>query len=209
MHMMKLIKRGAEGDVYLTQWNNQNAILKHRKKKDYRNHLLDHRIRKQRTIRESEIISTVKSFGICTPLIYLVDTKNCTILMQQIVGTLVHDLSNLKLIKCCKEIGRIVGTLHNNGIMHGDLTTSNFIVSNSKIFVIDFGLANRTKKPEDHAVDLRLFKEILNSAHVSIMNKAWSNFLSGYKTAVGNANFSKVTNLVLVIESRGRYATVV
>lgn len=206
---MKLLKKGAEGDIFLTSWNKKKAILKARKKKDYRNPSLDQRIRKQRTIRESEIISDVKSFGISTPLIYYVDTKNCTILMQHIAGTLVSDLSELKLVKSCSEIGRIVGIMHKNGIMHGDLTTSNFIVSREKMFVLDFGLANKTNKPEDHAVDLRLFKEILTSAHVKIMNKSWSNFLKGYKTVVGSARFSKITNLVTVIESRGRYANVV
>ncbi len=206
---MKLLKKGAEGDIFLTSWNKQKAILKARKKKDYRNPTLDQRIRKQRTIRECEIISEVKSFGIRTPLIYNMDTKNCTILMQYIVGTLVNDLSESKLIKSCIEIGKIVGIMHKNGIMHGDLTTSNFIVSNGKIFVLDFGLSNKTSKPEDHAVDLRLLKEILNSAHAKIMNKAWSNFLKGYKSAVGSTRFSKVTNLVKVIESRGRYANVI
>ena len=137
------------------------------------------------------------------------DTKNCTIVMQHIVGTLVNELSESKLIKSCLEIGKIVGTMHKNGIMHGDLTTSNFIVSNGRIFVLDFGLANKTIKPEDHAVDLRLLKEILNSAHAKIMEKAWSNFLKGYKKAVGASRFSKVSNLVKVIESRGRYANVV
>ena len=81
---MKLIKKGAEGDIFLTVWNQQKAVLKARKEKNYRNSQLDNRIRKQRTIRESEIISEVKSFGISTPLIYFVDTKNCTILMQYI-----------------------------------------------------------------------------------------------------------------------------
>jgi len=206
---MKLLKKGAEGDIFLTSWNKQKAILKARKKKDYRNPTLDQRIRKQRTIRECEIISEVKSFGISTPLIYNMDTKNCTILMQHIVGTLVNDLSESKLIKSCIQIGKIVGIMHKNGIMHGDLTTSNFIVSNGKIFVLDFGLSNKTSKSEDHAVDLRLLKEILNSAHAKIMNKAWSNFLKGYKSAVGSSRFSKITSLVKVIESRGRYANVV
>jgi len=99
--------------------------------------------------------------------------------------------------------------MHKNGIMHGDLTTSTLIVSKEKIFVLDFGLSNKTIKPEDHAVDLRLLKEILNSAHAKIMNKAWSNFLKGYKSAVGPSRFSKVTNLVKIIESRGRYANVI
>jgi len=206
---MKLLKKGAEGDIFLISWNKKKAILKNRKKKDYRNSSLDQRIRKQRTIRECEIISEVKSFGVSTPLIYNMDTKNCTIIMQYIVGTLVNDLSESKLIKSCIEIGKIVGLMHKNGIMHGDLTTSNFIISKGKMFVLDFGLANKTMKPEDHAVDLRLLKEILNSAHTKIMNKAWSNFLKGYKSAVGTAYFSKITNLVKVIESRGRYANVI
>ncbi len=206
---MKLIEKGAEGDLFLTVWNKQKAVLKARKEKNYRNSQLDNRIRKQRTRRESEIISEVKSFGISTPLVYFVDTKNCTILMQYITGTLIHDLPKSELTLICKKIGQVVGTMHKNGVMHGDLTTSNFILSHGKLFVIDFGLAVRTKKPEDHAVDLRLFKEILNSAHVSVMKNAWKNFLQGYKTAVGISRFNKVTNLVSVIESRGRYATVV
>ena len=99
--------------------------------------------------------------------------------------------------------------MHKNGITHGDLTTSNFIISKGNIFIIDFGLANRTLKSDDHAVDLRLFKEILNSAHADIFERAWSNFLSGYKSSVGKERFAKITNKVMIIESRGRYARVV
>ena len=209
MILMKLIKKGAEGDLYLTTWNKQKSILKIRKKKAYRNPLLDEKIRRQRTIREAQIILEAKSFGIDTPLIYLVDIKSCSIVMQHIEGTLVRDLSDSKLVRCCNKIGYIVGTLHKNGIMHGDLTTSNFILSKNKLVTIDFGLANKTSKPEDHAIDLRLLKEILGSAHVHIMQKAWTSFLSGYNTIVGPTRLAQVTNLVSVIESRGRYATVV
>ena len=206
---MKLIRRGAEGDIFFTTWNSQKAILKSRKKKDYRNSSLDYRLRKQRTIRESQIMSEVKEFGIHAPLIHFVDIINCDIIMQKIDGVLVRDLPNSKLVNACKKIGRLVGTMHKNGITHGDLTTSNFIISKGNIFIIDFGLASRTSKFDDHAVDLRLFKEILNSAHAEIFEKAWSNFLSGYKTSVGKERFAKVTSQVIVIESRGRYAKVV
>ena len=206
---MKLIRRGAEGDIFFTTWNSQKAILKSRKKKDYRNSSLDNRLRKQRTIRESQIMSEVKEFGIHAPLIHFVDIINCDIIMQKIDGVLVRDLPNSKLVNACKKIGRLVGTMHKNGITHGDLTTSNFIISKGNIFIIDFGLASRTSKFDDHAVDLRLFKEILNSAHAEIFEKAWSNFLSGYKTSVGKERFAKVTSQVMVIESRGRYAKVV
>ena len=206
---MKLIRRGAEGDIFFTTWNGQKAILKSRKKKDYRNSSLDNRLRKQRTIRESQIMSEVKEFGIHTPLIHFVDIKNCNIILQKIDGVLVRDLPNSNLVNSCKKIGRLVGTMHKNGIAHGDLTTSNFIISKENIFIIDFGLASRTLKSDDHAVDLRLFKEILNSAHADVFEKAWSNFLSGYKSSVGKERFSKITNKVMIIESRGRYAKVV
>ena len=206
---MKLINRGAEADVYSTIWNKNKAILKIRKKKSYRNSLLDQKIRKQRTIRESQIISQVKSFGISTPLIYFMDISKCSILMQKIDGKIVRDLQDNDIVKICGEIGRVVGLVHKNGIMHGDLTTSNFIIDKEKLFLIDFGLASRTEKPDDHAIDLRLFKEILNSAHAKIMEKSWNNFQKGYSKSVGTRYCKKVLDLVAVIESRGRYATVV
>lgn len=206
---MKLLKKGAEGDIFLTKYENALAILKTRKKKQYRNQILDDKIRKSRTIRESTILSEVKEFGVKTPLVYQVNHNNCTILMQKISGNVVRDLAGNELVLACREIGKITGTLHKNGIMHGDLTTSNFILSNGKIYTIDFGLSQRTIRIEDHAVDLRLFKEILNSAHVDMMKKLWSSFLQGYKMAVGYSRYNQILNHVLVIEGRGRYAQVV
>ena len=206
---MKLLKKGAEADIYLTSWNKSNAIIKIRKPKNYRNPILDSKIRKQRTIKESQIISEVKSYGVPSPLVYFVNLKKSEIIMQKISGTPIHDLPESKIVNLSKEIGKLVGIMHKNGIMHGDLTTSNFILYKNKIYVIDFGLSQKTIKPEDHAVDLRLIKEILNSAHAEIMESSWKNFLSGYKSIVGSSKFTKITNLVSVIESRGRYATVI
>ncbi|MBT8251742.1 MAG: Kae1-associated serine/threonine protein kinase [Nitrosopumilus sp.] len=206
---MKLIKKGAEADIYQTIWQNSKAILKIRKVKNYRNSSLDAKIRKQRTIKESQMISHARTFGIPTPLVYFVNLEKSYIIMQEIPGTPVHDLSEFKIIKLSKEIGQLVGKLHQNGIIHGDLTTSNFILFKNMVYVIDFGLSQNTIKPEDHAVDLRLIKEILNSAHAKIMKNAWKNFLLGYKSVVGNSNYAKITKLVTEIESRGRYAEVV
>jgi TP53 regulating kinase-like protein len=206
---MKLIKKGAEADIYVTEWQNSDAILKIRKSKNYRNPILDKNLRKQRTIKESQTIMEVKSFGIPVPLIYFVNLEKSSILMQRIPGKPIHDLPDSKVITLAKQMGNLVGMLHQNGIMHGDLTTSNFIFFQNKVYVIDFGLSQKTIKPEDHAVDLRLIKEILNSAHAKIMEKAWKNFLTGYRSVVGTARYLKIIKLVSEIESRGRYATVV
>ncbi len=129
--------------------------------------------------------------------------------MQEIPGKTVYDLPDTKIIELSKVMGKLVGIMHKNGIMHGDLTTSNFILYKNKVYVIDFGLSQKTIKAEDHAVDLRLIKEILNSAHAKIMKSAWKNFLSGYKSVVGPTNYAKIIHLISEIESRGRYATVV
>ena len=206
---MKLIKKGAEADIYQVNWNNSQAILKIRKTKFYRNEQLDSLIRKQRTVRECQILSEIKSNGILSPLVFFVNVKNSIIIMQKISGTPIHDLPNSKIISLSKKMGFIVGTLHKSGLMHGDLTTSNFIWFKNKIYIIDFGLSQKSLKPEDHAVDLRLIKEILNSAHAQIMKQAWKNFLAGYKSVVGSSRYQKINNLVLEIEARGRYAAVV
>jgi TP53 regulating kinase-like protein len=206
---MKLLKKGAEADLYQTKWQDSKAILKIRKVKNYRNFSLDSKIRKQRTIKESQMLSHVKSFGVPSPLVYFVNLDKTSIIMQEIPGKPVHDLPESRIIELSKNIGKLVGTLHKNGVMHGDLTTSNFILFQKTVFVIDFGLSQISIKPEDHAVDLRLIKEILNSAHAKIMLPSWKNFLSGYKSVVGTAYFTKISKLVLDIESRGRYAKVV
>jgi len=155
------------------------------------------------------MLSLGKSYGVSTPLVYFVNLEKTSITMQEIPGTPVHDLPESKIIELSKDIGKLVGTLHKNGIMHGDLTTSNFILFQKIVFIIDFGLSQISIKPEDHAVDLRLIKEILNSAHAKIMTSSWKNFLIGYKSVVGSTYYTKITKLVSDIENRGRYAQVI
>lgn len=155
------------------------------------------------------MISESKSFGISTPLVYFVDEKKCEIYLQLIEGKLVRDLPLKQIIRICKEIGKTVGTLHKNGVMHGDLTTSNFILSTNGLVVLDFGLAQKTNTVDDYAIDLRLFKEVLNSAHAQIVDDAWAMFILGYQSILGKTLTEKVIDQVLVIEKRGRYANVV
>jgi TP53 regulating kinase-like protein len=206
---LKLLKKGAEADIYITSWNGQNSVLKIRKKKDYRVRSLDTRIRTLRTIREAKMISETKSFGIITPLVYFVDEKKCKIYLQFIPGKLIRDLPPKQIVKTCKEIGKIVGILHKNGVMHGDLTTSNFILSRKGLAILDFGLSQKTDKIDDFAIDLRLFKEVLNSAHASVVDNAWTLFIQGYQKILGKNMTEKIINQVLIIEKRGRYANVI
>ncbi|MDI1494760.1 MAG: Mn2+-dependent serine/threonine protein kinase [Cenarchaeum symbiont of Oopsacas minuta] len=207
---MNLIKKGAEGDIYKTKWLGKDAILKIRKAKSYRNADLDKNIRYSRTVREAQNISRARSFGVYCPLIYFIDTNECSIIMEYVNGTPVRNLSGRKFDNACEKIGSISATLHKNKIMHGDMTTSNFLVDKNGICTIDFGLTISTTKIDDLAVDLRLFKEALSSAHSKQIESAWKKFLVGYKKiTANNKTFEKILKRVEIIEGRGRYAKVV
>ncbi len=203
---VELIKRGAEADIYRTEWFGRAAISKVRLPKPYRNPDLDGRLRRQRTVREAEMLHLVKSLGVAAPLVYLVDTGQHTIIMQEIRGEPVHSLPAPEIPRQCRRMGEVAGLLHSAGIMHGDLTTSNFLLG-ERLYLIDMGLSRRTAKPEDWAVDMRLVKEILSSAHASVMEEAWASLTDGYASTM--EDWERVLRLVSEIEGRGRYARVV
>lgn len=205
---MMLIKRGAEADIYLDDWYDKRAVRKVRKPKGYRNKILDLEIRTKRTLHEAEMLSYAKRAGISSPLLYFVDARNAEIVMQYIKGKLVRDLI-AKNLRLCKKMGIYAAKLHANNIVHGDLTTSNFIVNDSKLVLIDFGLAYHSDRTEDKAVDIRLIKEIMSSAHASVFKEAFENFIEGYESIAGKQLTSKVISKVAEIERRGRYARVV
>ncbi len=198
-----LLKKGAESELYLIDWHGVHAVSKVRIAKAYRNSSIDIPLRKRRTIHEANILSQVKFFGINTPFIYFLDINNFEIIMEYIKGKTVKDFFSPDL---CTNLGEIVGTLHCNHIIHGDITTSNFIVSsNGAIFAIDFGLSFFSERYEDKAADIRLFKEILTSFHVDDFDVSFKNFYDGYKKICGSIT-SKVFKTVGEIEKRGRYS---
>jgi predicted Ser/Thr protein kinase len=59
----KLLKKGAEADIFLTDWYGKRAIAKVRTIKAYRHRSLDLDIRRRRTIREAQMLSGVKLIG--------------------------------------------------------------------------------------------------------------------------------------------------
>ena len=203
---LKLIRRGAEADIYMGDWFGRPAVSKVRHPKPYRNPDLDVRLRRRRTLREASMLHTIKSLGISSPLVYFVDVDHYAITMEYIEGVTIHSLPDRDIPVHCQEMGRVAGLLHSAGIMHGDLTTSNFILG-ERLFLMDMGLSRHTTKPEDWAVDMRLIKEILSSAHAGVMEECWEGLTAGYAQTM--ARHATVMRLVERIESRGRYARVV
>jgi TP53 regulating kinase and related kinases len=197
----KLLKRGAEADIYLDCWYGKRAISKIRKVKLYRHKTLDDEIRKSRTINEANMISASKITGVVSPFLYFVDPFYAEIIMEFVEGKVAKDVITPRL---CEEIGKYTALLHANNIIHGDLTTSNFIVS-KKLVVLDFGLSYYSQRREDRAVDIRLIKEIFSSAHVSSYKDIYEGFLRGYSEIFGEYETQKILKNVSEIERRGRY----
>jgi TP53 regulating kinase-like protein len=200
---MEIIKRGAEAILYLQDEN----LVKERIKKSYRLPQIDIELRKNRTKKEAKLISEARRCGISTPRIISVDEKNNKILMDFIDGKrlkeFLNETNDENRRKVAEDIGKSVGLLHKHGIIHGDLTTSNMILKNNKIYFIDFGLGEFSKRIETLAIDLSVLKEAFKSTHFKHLNLLWDSFIKGYKQT--NDNFNKVLETLDNIEKRGRY----
>jgi TP53 regulating kinase-like protein len=200
----RILRRGAEADIYLTEWYGKPAISKIRTPRAYRHKLLDEQIRKYRTVHEAQIMSQAKlAAEVRSPFVYFVDPVRAEIIMEFVSGKNAKDVLTPEI---CKSMGRYAGRLHAAGIIHGDLTTSNFIVNGRRLVLLDFGLAYYSERTEDRAVDIRLIKEVFSSAHVQIFKKAFDSFVSGYAAEMGKRKAEKVLENVAEIEKRGRYA---
>lgn len=196
--MKTLISQGAEAKLFL----DNNSIIKDRFKKTYRIDEIDSRLRKSRTRREAKILDKLAAIGFPAPKLVESDEKS-TIIMEKIEGPRVRDiLEKSDYIKLSEEIGKKIAILHNNNIIHGDLTTSNMLL-NKEIYFIDFGLSFLSWKIEDMAVDLHLLKQALESKHYTIWEKCFDAALNAYQkeSKQGNAVIKRLET----VEKRGRY----
>jgi Kae1-associated kinase Bud32 len=200
---MKIIKRGAEAILYLEN----NNLVKERLKKNYRLKEIDEKLRKSRTRKEARLLLEAKRAGVEAPNVISVDENEFKIAMDFLDGKRLKEFLNEtddeNRERIAEEIGKSIGLLHKNGIIHGDLTTSNMILKDDKIFLIDFGLGDFSKRVENQAVDLSVLKEAFKSTHFKHLNLLWESFIKGYKQT--NDNFNKVLDTLNDIEKRGRY----
>ena len=203
---MKLIKRGAEAEIYLSEWNGKKVAVKRRVPKSYRLPQIDKRLREARTKLEAKLISEARGFGVSTPIIYDIDLPQNQIIMDYIDGTRIKE--KLQQVEVdvqkdlCTEIGKSLGKLHKNDLIHGDLTTSNMILMDNKIYFIDFSLGGKSKEIESKGVDLHLLSEAFESTHSEII-EMFEYVLEGYKAEYEEADL--VIKKVKEIEKRGRY----
>ena len=206
----KLLKKGAEASLFLADWHGRKVIIKARLPKKYRPAKLDATIRSYRTVHEPQLMQEAKKAGVATPLVFLVDVKNAAITMEFVEGTQVKQLLGYISLReqreLCFKIGELVGKLHSRGVIHGDLTTSNMILSGEgKIFLVDFGLGEKSIELEAKGVDLHLLKRALQSTHYQFAEECFESVMRGYVAVLGVEETGKVLGKIKEIEKRGRY----
>lgn len=185
--------RGAEAIVRFSD----GSAAKIRTSKQYRHPELDRRLITERTRAEARLIVEARKAGVRTPIIR--DISHDTIIMEHITGRKLKEKLNPLLLE---EAGRMVGKLHSAQIVHGDLTTCNFLVKDRKIWLIDFGLATTSAELEHRGVDVHVLFQVLESTspESDVLKEA---FIRGYREIMPQAN--DILEREHEIELRGRY----
>jgi TP53 regulating kinase-like protein len=205
----KLIYKGAEAEIYLQTWLGELAIRKSRMIKPYRIAALDESIRQARTAHEANMMQEVRRLGVPVPTIRHVDPDSSTIIMDYVNGpTLKEELSRLRTSEArsrCKTLGRLLGEMHEGGVVHGDMTISNVLSEQGKLFLIDFGLGGLSREIEDRGVDLLLLSRAIKSTHYAIHAPILKAVINGYSVSAGKKKTEEVAKKMREIERRGRY----
>lgn len=150
------------------------------------------------------------------PAVYAIDEKSGCLSVEWIEGDPVRAALNTYLLQnleadasvdahvkdLMRRVGRAVGRLHQIGVVHGDLTTSNMMLREEKaaeatgkgildgeIVLIDFGLASQSFQDEDRAVDLYVLERAFGSTHPRA-EVLFDELLEGYKETFKQANVS-------------------
>ncbi|MCE4617296.1 MAG: Kae1-associated kinase Bud32 [Desulfurococcales archaeon] len=202
----ELVAIGAEAQIWKASWYGYPAIIKVRRRKKYLHPQLLDEINVKRMRRETKILVTLAKTGVCVPTLYAAFFSKWALVMKAIEG---QPLSQCLKDRCSQEniklAGRYLGLIHNVGVIHGDYTVNNMIVTNrGDTCIIDFGLSEFSTDPEDRAMDLYLFLKSINSIlPPEIAEDYFGIFLKAYSSVFNE--WYAVKERLEEIMLRGRY----
>lgn len=192
----------------------KEAIVKQRFHKQYRHPVLDGRLISQRMRQEVRSMLRSRKLGVPTPVLYLVDQCTNCIYMEKVQGQSLktvlqrHNSScpEAVMLDLVHSLGVLVARLHDGGMVHGDLTTSNALVRDvskesvgdsniQRLVLIDFGLSYFSTLPEDRAVDLYVLERAFTSAHAAAGEALFEELLDAYRHVSRNwsSTFNKLS----------------
>jgi len=223
MEGFTLVKQGAEAKLHVGSFLGQKAIAKERFPKKYRHPSLDQQLTKKRLKAELKLLIRCKKLGIRTPTIFFADADKSLFIMEYLSEAVTsRDLINAvraseaeadrnRLTDVLKKMGETVAKLHNDGVIHGDLTTSNILVDagrEDELVMIDFGLGFSEGTAEDKGVDLYVLERAFHSTHPN-MEADFAVLLDGYRSTLNKGDKKVVVAKYEEIRMRGRKRTMV
>ncbi len=193
---MNLIARGAEAELYDTG----TLILKKRPVKTYRHLELDTKLRLERTRKEYGLLQRAKKANIPVPSVKKIDES--TLELEKIDGEKMATMGSELPLPLATTLGKIIAQVHDENIIHGDLTTSNVLHHDGKLTLIDFGLGTTSERLEDKAVDLHVLEEALKARHPRNGETFFHEFCTAYENA--SKHGTEVLQRLTTVQSRGR-----
>jgi TP53 regulating kinase-like protein len=165
-----LLSQGAEARVYTLTACGVPAVAKHRFRKSYRIEPIDARLRKERTVAEARCLARCAEVGVRAPALLVADTARHVLVMERVDGVTakrcIDDGDGDAARAVLGAFGAAIAALHDAGLTHGDLTTSNAMrARDGGVVLIDFGLGAAKATAEDKAVDLYVLERALASTH--------------------------------------------
>ncbi|GAV78381.1 Pkinase domain-containing protein [Cephalotus follicularis] len=212
-----LLKQGAEARVFYSSFVGRKSVVKERFSKKYRHPSLDSKLTLKRLNAEARCMTKARRLGVATPVLYFVDPVLHTLTFEYVEGPAIKDVFlefglngvvEERLEDIATQIGDAIGKLHDGGLIHGDLTTSNMLIRSgtNQLVLIDFGLSFTSTLPEDKAVDLYVLERALVSMHSSCGN-VMDRILAAYRKS--SKQWSSTLNKLAQVRQRGRKRTMV
>jgi TP53 regulating kinase and related kinases len=160
------------------------TIFKQRFSKSYRHPTLNARLTAARVRAEARALGRARRLGVPAPALLFVDSAASTLYLEDVAGPTLRDVLRAessnpgRVERLMAGVGACVAALHDGGLVHGDLTTSNLLIrpkadkkgdeeEEEEVVVIDFGLAVNSGTAEDKAVDLFVLERALTAAHAT------------------------------------------
>ncbi|KAJ3683656.1 hypothetical protein LUZ60_013883 [Juncus effusus] len=212
-----LLKQGAEARVFEADFVGRKCIVKERFSKKYRHPILDSKLTLKRLNAEARCMTKARKLGVRTPILYGIDSVVHSLTFEFIEGPSIKEILldfgsngvNQEILNdISTQIGVSIAKLHDGGLIHGHLTTSNMIMNKhtNQLVLIDFGLSFTSTLPEDKAVDLYVLERALISMHSScadIIEKIFAAYRKNSK------QWSATMNKLAQVRQRGRKRTMV
>ncbi|MEF8880090.1 MAG: KEOPS complex kinase/ATPase Bud32 [Candidatus Thermoplasmatota archaeon] len=208
MKKNRILYQGAEAKIVLDEYLDKRVVKKKRIPKKYRIKEIDDMLIKSRTKEEAKLMSEARKHGVSVPIIYDVDLIDGVLTMEFIDGEkvkdILEDIGDERRVSLCKKIGKSIACLHDNDIIHGDITTSNMILRNNRVYFIDFGLGCKASEVEAKGVDLHVLMEAFESTH-SQYEDCFKHVFESYREELNKTDGELVVKKIEDIVRRGRY----